>query len=136
VTGEPERTEQPRRARASPWTNPPRSRKHGFFGGRKPLERRVEAGRFSRKAQERSGELETGLRITEKEESSEGRSPRVLDPERGIQGMGELGSRREGSQTLRVELLQSRATFWRRWVERHSEKEGPPMPEMLKGQKA
>lgn len=60
----------------------------------------------------------------------------MLDPERGIQGLEELGSRREGSQTLGVELLQSRATFWRRWIRRFSGQEGPSGPEMLKGEEA
>jgi hypothetical protein len=46
--------------------------------------------RFSWKAQERNGRLETIFRITDREESFEGESLGALDPERGIQGMGEL----------------------------------------------
>jgi hypothetical protein len=42
------------------------------------------------KAQERNGWVETPDRITKKEQSFAGRSPRVLDPEKGIQGLGEL----------------------------------------------
>jgi hypothetical protein len=50
----------------------------------------VEVARFPWKAQERSGEVETPFRITRKEQSFAGRSPGVLDPERGIQGQEEL----------------------------------------------
>jgi hypothetical protein len=47
ATGEPERTEQPRRARVSLRTEPSKGKRYGFVGGIKPLERRVKAVRFS-----------------------------------------------------------------------------------------
>jgi len=55
-----------------------------------------------------------GKSILGKEKSFEGRNPRVLGAERGFQGFGQLGSRREGSQTLGTELLDIRATVGRR----------------------
>jgi hypothetical protein len=53
----------------------------------------VEVERFPQKAQEWSGEKETSFRITKKEKSFAGRSPRVLGPERWIQGLEELRNR-------------------------------------------
>jgi len=61
---------------------------HGFFGGRKPLKHREEAGRFFSGVQEWRERLGKGFSITGEEKSSEGRSPRALGAERGFQGSG------------------------------------------------
>jgi hypothetical protein len=50
----------------------------------------VKVERVSQEAQERSEEVETPFWITKKEQSFAGRSPGALDPERGVQGLGEL----------------------------------------------
>jgi hypothetical protein len=54
----PERPKDPREQAARLWTNPPESREHGFSSGRKPLERRVQAGRVVREAPERRDKFE------------------------------------------------------------------------------
>jgi hypothetical protein len=59
----------------------------------------------------------------------------VLGAERGFRGIKELRSRREGSQTLGTELLRIRATVLRRILQ-EMWKEGPLIPEMLKGREA
>ena len=59
----------------------------------------------------------------------------MLGAERGFQGSGVLRSRREGSQTLGTELLDIRATVFRR-ISQEMWQEGHLDPEMLKGREA
>lgn len=87
--GEPERSERPRRARAPTRINHPGSEEgYGYWGGRKPLERRIEAGKGFGRKRRSGGVLREGNPITLREESSEGESPRALEVERDLRGLG------------------------------------------------
>jgi hypothetical protein len=67
-----QKAQESRRARL--WTNTPEGREHGFPSGRKPLERRVEAGRFLRKAPERKLEIERSKRSLGRRKALKGKA--------------------------------------------------------------
>jgi hypothetical protein len=71
-------------------------RGHGFFGGTKPLELRSQAGQVWEQRARAEESEETHFSITEEEQSSEGRSPRAWEAERGFHGS------READTTERV----------------------------------
>lgn len=107
---EPERSESPREQEVPTRTKPSGSEEgHGFSGGRKTLRRRYEAGKVSWESARAERWTGNGSPTPGEEESSEGRSPRVLGAERGFRGNGD-GGHREGSQTLRVRLPRPEAT--------------------------
>jgi hypothetical protein len=97
------RGEKPKRAWGSllgvnnPWEAEP------IHVGKKSLERRSEMETSQSKAQERKSDGKRSL--DSREGSFEGKSPRALNVEKYVQGSRERRSRREGSQTLRMEPL-------------------------------
>jgi hypothetical protein len=89
VEGEPGRSERPTRAKVPSWTKHPGSNQgHGSTGGRKPLKRRSEAVRVSGENARAERGVGNSSSITGGEESSEGRSPRASEAERGFHGLG------------------------------------------------
>jgi len=81
---------RPEGARAPTGFNPSGSEKgYGFYRGRKPLKRRVQAVRVWAKSARAEREKGNFLLIAMEEESFERRSPRVWGAEKGFQGFGD-----------------------------------------------
>jgi hypothetical protein len=59
---------------------------YGFFGESKPLKRGSQADKVSFPKRKSGKAACKGSLITKKEKSSEGKSPRVLETEKGFQG--------------------------------------------------
>jgi hypothetical protein len=78
--------------------------------GSKSLKHRFEAGKFRREVQERKGTGDKKVSDPREEKSSAGRTPRAWGAEKGFRG-SVSSYHREGSQTLRVGLLESKPSF-------------------------
>lgn len=111
---EPARWENPREPPLRPELIPQGAKKErGYRVGRKSSERRFNAGKVLKGSAGTKQEKGNFFLDPPVEESSEGRIPGAWGAERGFLGIGDARPR-EGSQTLRRELLKDRPTSFRR----------------------
>jgi hypothetical protein len=123
--GEPERSESPREQKA-----PPRRKTSGqqkgtrLLGGSNSSEHRSKAGKVLEESAGAKGSGETRNRPLKRRKAPKGKAQerwRLKEISKGSRSSG----RREGSQTLRAELLGGRAKPSGRFLKRGSEKKGP-----------
>jgi hypothetical protein len=92
-------------------------------------------GRFGTKEREWKKERETFLSIAKTEKSSEGRTPRVSEAERGFQGLRKADTAERVVKPCGWHLRDARQRV-SDVLSSEGTKKGAPQPAMLKGQKA